>query len=462
MTQVVSFTPFQQPPAPPRSFDDIDAIRAQWIAIPSRSVVDLLDLASPAAATARRSTECLLPSDAVGEIPAASRSDRHQDSSPSLSSCGHGGAKEATGGSPGKYLAMDLGVWGMPERYRLRFYLPDTPEKLFFWWRILYCAGMWMVCLRVSCFVLLSDAAWARYLNLSGIVGHTLQALVNPLFIYGTYLNMAVQGAVCTYGILILGVTLLYAPFGYSATLLLVSAETALCAAWFALMAQPRLFGDEEKVKRMSGFPVPGLFTLPATYCLVPVPPTRMLTASEDMWGGEQNWAFSLVRKYLSCTRAMDELDFCRLLKYIAYLGTALDYLSDLAVGMGMVTHHGDALWPGVTILILCQVDTVTAGISYGIRTKATLRQHVYIFAASLFEVPILVLTILYGARSTDTLTIVISITATCSTILIKGLAMIHTIRRQRLRAKGGDLEGKPSMTPHTMSTEWPTETEGA
>uniref|UniRef100_A0A7S1JS33 Uncharacterized protein n=1 Tax=Vitrella brassicaformis TaxID=1169539 RepID=A0A7S1JS33_9ALVE len=266
---------------------------------------------------------------------------------------------------------------------------------------------------------------------------------------------MAVQGAVCTYGILILGVTLLYAPFGYSATLLLVSAETALCAAWFALIAQPRLFGDEEMVKRMSGFPVPGLFTLPATYSLVSVPPTRLLSASEHTWA-DQNGVFSLVRKYVPCTRSIDELDFCRLLKYVAYLGTALDYLSDLAVGMGMVSH-GNALWPGVTILILRQVDTMSAAISYGIRTRATLRQHVYMFAASLFEVPILVLTILYGARSTDTVTMVISIMATSTTIVIKGLATLHTIMVQRLRAKTGP-GGKPSMTPRTMSTEWPTE----
>ncbi|CEM01990.1 unnamed protein product [Vitrella brassicaformis CCMP3155] len=184
-----------------------------------------------------------------------------------------------------------------------------------------------------------------------------------------------------------------------------------------------------------------------------------MLTASEHMWV-EQNRLLSLVRKYVPFMRKVDELDFCRLLKYVSYMLTIVDYMSDLAVGMGMV-QRGIALWPGVCILLLCQVDTISAAISYGIRTKATLRQNASLFAASLFELPILILTILYGANSTDIRTIVISITATSSTIAIKGVATLHSVITERLRKRIDSTVSKTSTTRETMSTEGPTNQDG-
>jgi len=192
---------------------------------------------------------------------------------------------------------------------------------------------------------------------------------------------------------------------------------------------------------------------------LVDVPHPRMLTASEHMWV-EQNRLLSLVRKYVPFMRKVDELDFCRLLKYVSYMLTIVDYMSDLAVGMGMV-QRGIALWPGVCILLLCQVDTISAAISYGIRTKATLRQNASLFAASLFELPILILTILYGANSTDIRTIVISITATSSTIAIKGVATLHSVITERLRKRIDSTVSKTSTTRETMSTEGPTNQDG-
>ncbi|CEL99697.1 unnamed protein product [Vitrella brassicaformis CCMP3155] len=285
---------------------------------------------------------------------------------------------------------------------------------------------------------------------MSGLVGDPLLAIVNLRYAYGTYRNLVVQFAACTYGVITMAAILLYAPFGYAASLLAVRVELAVCSPSFAFIAQPRLFTNEDVLKRLNG-----THWLPARFSLMPVPLSGMLTASGYTWS-EHNPLCVLVRKLVPWLRKMDDLEFCRMLKYITYLLTCIDFMSDLAVGMGMITHG--VLWPGVCILILCQVDNLSAIVSYGIRTKATLRQHASLFAASLFEVPILALTILYGARSTDTLTIVISITATCCTVLTKELAMLNAVIMQRVRAKAAALEMKPSTTRQTTSTERPTE----
>jgi len=181
------------------------------------------------------------------------------------------------------------------------------------------------------------------------------------LFPYGTYKNLAVQCVAIMYGVMTMAGILLYAPFGYAASLILVCIEMALCAPVFALIAEPRLFTSEEVLKTN--------LWLPAKFSLMDVPHTRMLTTSEHMWA-EQNRLFSVLRKYVPCMKAMDALDFCRLLKSITYLLTIVDYISDLAVGMGMITHG--VVLPGVAVLLLCQVDTISAAIAYGIRTRAT------------------------------------------------------------------------------------------
>jgi len=389
-----------------------------------------------------------------------------QGPSPSASACVHDegdiDADEEVGRRlPGKYLVMDLAavVWG--KRRQLRLYLPDVPAKMRFYWALLFLAGLGMVALGAITIVLVPDARWVGVVAMTDIVGDPLLALVNLMFSYGTYSSLAVQFLAGMFGALIRAAILLYAPFGYAATLVLVCVPNALCSPCFALIAQPRLFDTDDVLKRLGGSR-----WLPATYSLVPFSPTPMLTASEHMWT-RQNRLMALVRKYVPCVRWMGELEFCRMLKYITYLLTCVDYMSDLAVGMGMVTR-GVALWAGVSVLVLCQVDILSGIIAYGIRTRATLRQHASLFATSLCEVPILVLTVLYGARSTDLLTTIISIMATSSTILIKAVAVLNSVMVERLGATKTSMTGdvtpepkpKTTTTPKTVSTEGPTEEE--
>ncbi|CEM25131.1 unnamed protein product [Vitrella brassicaformis CCMP3155] len=363
-----------------------------------------------------------------------------QDPSPSASACVHDegdiDADEEVGRRlPGKYLVMDLAavVWG--KRRQLRLYLPDVPAKMRFYWALLFLAGLGMVALGAITIVLVPDARWVGVVAMTDIVGDPLLALVNLMFSYGTYSSLAVQFLAGMFGALIRAAILLYAPFGYAATLVLVCVPNALCSPCFALIAQPRLFDTDDVLKRLGGSR-----WLPATYSLVPFSPTPMLTASEHMWT-RQNRLMALVRN--------------------------VDYMSDLAVGMGMVTR-GVALWAGVSVLVLCQVDILSGIIAYGIRTRATLRQHASLFATSLCEVPILVLTVLYGARSTDLLTTIISIMATSSTILIKAVAVLNSVMVERLGATKTSMTGdvtpepkpKTTTTPKTVSTEGPTEEE--
>mmetsp|Transcript_34190 Transcript_34190/g.98455 ORF Transcript_34190/g.98455 Transcript_34190/m.98455 type:complete len:124 (+) Transcript_34190:142-513(+) len=90
------------------------------------------------------------------------------------------------------------------------------------------------------------DVKLAGIVAMSGLVGDPLLAFLNVLLVYGTYHNMAVQFAACTYGVITMAAVLLYAPFGYAATLLLVCAKIALCSPWSALVAQTRLFNEAE------------------------------------------------------------------------------------------------------------------------------------------------------------------------------------------------------------------------
>ncbi|CEL98248.1 unnamed protein product [Vitrella brassicaformis CCMP3155] len=414
---------------------------------PRSVVIDVLGSATPASAASTADSSGgvgpLFPSQRSSQVCVAAG-----DRSPSPSGSVNDDAKKAAAQPPGKYLVMDLvaDVWGRERR--LRFYLPDVPAKMGLCWTLSFLGGFWLFLIAAITIVLVPESKWASMYAMSGIVGDPmLLATVNLLYPYGTYRNLAVQVVALIYGVLVTACVLVYTPFGYAATLLVLCIYMGLVTPCFALNAQPRLFTDEDHaLERLHGSR--WLSRVSSLYGLVDVPCTRLLTASGHVWA-DQNRLFPLIRKCVPWMRGMDALDFCQLLKYIAYMLTIVDFMSDLVVGMGMIQH--DLVWPGVSILILCQVDNLSAIVAYFIRQRATLRQHACLFAASLFEVPILVMTILYGPGMTDRVTMVVAITATCSTIFIKGLAVLNSLMERLPKTKkemtpkwpdGGSLSG--------------------
>jgi len=337
-----------------------------------------------------------------------------------------------------------------------------VPAKMRFQWISCFLGCVWLFVVGAVSIVRAPESKWAAIYAMSGIAGDPLLLVaVNLLFPYGTYKSLATQCLALMYGVLVMAGVLFYTAFGYALTLLVLCIYVGMITPAFALNAQPRLFTDEDMLKKLRESR--WLSAIYHMYSLVDVPHTRMLTASEHMWA-EHSRLFFLLGKYVPSIRAMDALDFDRVLKSITFLLTIVDFMSDLAVGMGMITHG--VVLPGVAVLLLCQVDTISAAIAYGIRIRATLWQHASLFAASLLEVPILVLTILYGARSTDRLTTAISIKVTTSTIAVKGGATLHTIIMERRAGMNvqANAETKPQMskTRQTMSTEWITEHDAA
>jgi len=91
----------------------------------------------------------------------------------------------------------------------LRFYLPDVFGKGRFYWEMLLqtngamvgccvcawsLAGLWMVALGASVIVLMPDVSLcAGIVAMCGIAGGPLLAILNVLFVCGTYHNMAVH-----------------------------------------------------------------------------------------------------------------------------------------------------------------------------------------------------------------------------------------------------------------------------
>mmetsp|Transcript_34250 Transcript_34250/g.98636 ORF Transcript_34250/g.98636 Transcript_34250/m.98636 type:complete len:198 (+) Transcript_34250:169-762(+) len=167
--------------SPSKAPDDIDAIRPRWTALPSRSVIDVLDLATPASPTAERngSGDCLLPSKQPPSHQVSQVSLAVGDQDPSPSSCGHDATQ-----FPGKYLVMDVGGRLRGKDRQVRFYLPDVPAKMCFYYISLFLAGLWMAALGVGTLVVAPELKWAGLYATSGIVGDPLLPAFCNLFYF--------------------------------------------------------------------------------------------------------------------------------------------------------------------------------------------------------------------------------------------------------------------------------------
>ncbi|CEM29400.1 unnamed protein product [Vitrella brassicaformis CCMP3155] len=119
----------------------------------------------------------------------------------------------------------------------------------------------------------------------------------------------------------------------------------------------------------------------------------------------------SVTKRWL---KRVDYLTFIRLYKMLAVVGMAIDFLTDVAVGVELLfwsdfPSHREAHGleregqgiraAGVIIVGLSMADFVSLSIHYAIRGSPSFSQHLWTTTFALLEVPILVLTIMWARK---------------------------------------------------------------
>ncbi|CEM30269.1 unnamed protein product [Vitrella brassicaformis CCMP3155] len=175
----------------------------------------------------------------------------------------------------------------------------------------------------------------------------------------------------------------------------------------------------------------------------------------------------SVVKRWL---KRMDYLTFIRLYKLLAVVGMAVDFMTDLAVGVELTSGSGLDQWrsicgvewdwgcvnevtkgygvAGYVIMFISWADFVSLFLHYSIRGSPSLCQHIWIVAFALLEVPILVLTIVWATEASNPILFVVPAFFTLVTVLSRVASFAWTIylRRKNGTAVKNTHEGAPSV----------------
>mmetsp|Transcript_28341 Transcript_28341/g.81652 ORF Transcript_28341/g.81652 Transcript_28341/m.81652 type:complete len:235 (+) Transcript_28341:382-1086(+) len=142
-----------------------------------------------------------------------------------------------------------------------------------------------------------------------------------------------------------------------------------------------------------------------------------------------------------------------RSLKLLLFFLVVIDWTSDLAVGVDLVTRG--LLWQSVIIFVLSLCDCVALNAHWRARPlmELSVRFHLTVFIVSLGEIPIAIITFMsMPVDQSDLSTLVLyvlSIVFTCLMVCFKGGMLFAQVRRERLREK----RTTSSITRTTTST---------
>ncbi|CEM19501.1 unnamed protein product [Vitrella brassicaformis CCMP3155] len=152
----------------------------------------------------------------------------------------------------------------------------------------------------------------------------------------------------------------------------------------------------------------------------------------------EESIAYQRLAQWCSCKVSAIAVE--RSLKLLLFFLVMLDWTSDLAVGLDLVTRG--LLWQSVVIFVLCLCDCVALNAHFRARPlmELSLRFHLTNFIVSLGEIPIAIITFMsMPVDQSDLSTIVLyvlSVVFTCLMVCFKGGMLFAQVRRKRLREK--------------------------